>query len=83
MDAHTLTHPVTDSRAGAGSALTAQETATHWRTMPAPHAAEDADAPRLAPAHPDIPRGSSGMVCCGTNWGTRPEADIHRSAVHH
>lgn len=62
--------------------LTATERRLFWRTLDAPHAAEDIDAGTLAPPNPDIPRGSAGMHCCGVSFEDREEADIHRDSIH-
>lgn len=51
-----------------------------WRS--APHAAEAVEMCQPAPIRADIPRGSSGMVCCGWRWEDRAAADAHRDGVH-
>ena len=56
------------------------EAIAHWQT--APHAAEAVGVGRLASLRADIPRGQSGMVCCGWVWEDREEANAHRYGVH-
>jgi hypothetical protein len=64
------------------STLTRREANLFWRTLDAPHASEETDAGTLAPMRADIPRGSSGMHCCGVQWEDREGADTHRAYAH-
>ena len=56
------------------------EALARWQTEP--HAAEALEVGRPSPIRADIPRGSSGMVCCGVLWENRADADAHREGVH-
>lgn len=56
------------------------EAIARWQT--APHTAEGIEVGRPASLRVDVPRGRSGMNCCGVIWEDRAAADAHREGVH-
>lgn len=61
--------------------LTTHEARVHWRTIDAPHAAEDIDAGFTAPLNGTFPR-MLNLYCCGFLWEDRADLDAHKDCCH-